>query len=133
MVLLVYSERCKYCSEIITYIQSHHALLSVVRFHNINTHGVPNGLTRVPTLVAENGISIVGGDIRNYLENLIPSDVESSSLGSRLTSTSIDGSVSFDNFFTTDSFGTSLAPPMTPELEEKIKKNVQDAYQSIKT
>ena len=132
MVLLIYSERCKYCNDIIMYVRSQPALLTLVRFHNVNTHGVPNGLTRVPTLISDDGTSVVGGDVKSYLEGLLPVNIESAILGSEISSTYLDGSVDFNNFFTNDSFGASLAPPMTPELEEKIKRNVQDAYQTVK-
>ncbi len=132
MVLLIYSERCKYCNELIMYIRSQPAFLTLIRFHNVNTSGVPNGLTRVPTLITDDGVSVVGGDIRNYLEGLLPTNIESANIGLGISSTHLDGTMDFDNFFTNDAFGASLAPPMTPELEEKIKRNVQDAYQNIK-
>lgn len=132
MVLLIYSERCKFCTELIMYIRSQPVFLTLVRFHNINTHGVPNGLTRVPTLITDDGGSIIGGDIKNYLDSLLPSNIESATLGNEIAATHLDGTVDFNKFFTNDSFGASLAPPMTPELEEKIKRNVQDAYQSVK-
>lgn len=132
MVLLIYSERCKYCNDLIMYIRSQPVFLTLVRFHNINTHGVPNGLTRVPTLITDDGGSIIGGDIKNYLDSLLPSNIESAVLGNEISATHLDGTVDFNNFFTNDSFGMSLAPPMTPELEEKIKRNVQDAYQTVK-
>lgn len=132
MVLLIYSERCKYCNELIMYIRSQPVFLTLIRFHNINTHGVPNGLTRVPTLITDDGVSVIGGDIKNYLDSLLPTTIESASLGGEIATTHLDGTVDFNNFFTNDSFGVSLAPPMTPELEEKIKRNVQDAYQTVK-
>lgn len=131
MTLLVYSENCKYCSEIISFIRSQAVLLTVVRFHNINKQGVPSGLTRVPALITDDGATIIGGDVRNYLESLIPTNIESSNLGSRLHSYNLDGTLE-DSIFSINSFGTSLAPPMTKDLEDKINKNVQDAYQNIK-
>ncbi len=131
MTLLIYSENCKYCSEIIDFIKSNSILLNMLRFHNINKQGVPSGLTRVPALITPEGATVIGGDVKNYLDSLIPVNIESSTLGTRLTVTSLDGSMS-DDMFKLDMYGKSLAPPMTRELEEKISKNVQDAYQNIK-
>lgn len=131
MTLLVYSENCKYCTDIITFIRSQAVLLSIVRFHNINKQGVPSGLTRVPALISDDGATIIGADVRNYLESLLPSTIESSSLGSKLNSYNLDGTIE-NSIFSINSFGNSLAPPMTKDLEDKISKNVQDAYQNIK-
>lgn len=131
MALLVYSENCKYCGEVIEYIKSQSVLLNTVRFHNINKQGVPNGLTRVPALITSDGATIIGGDVKHYLESLIPVNIESQSIGSRVTISSLDGSLS-DDIFKIDMYGKSLAPPMTKDLEEKISRSVQDAYQNIK-
>ena len=131
MSLLVYSENCKYCREIITYIQSQGALLNAVRFHNINKQGVPNGLTRVPTLITSDGATVVGGDVKNYLDSLLPVNIESTNIGSRVFASSLDGSMS-DDLFRIDSYGKPLSPTLTKDLEEKINRNVQDAYQNIK-
>lgn len=131
MTLLVYSENCKYCSDVISFIKSQAVLLNAVRFHNINRQGVPNGLTRVPALITSDGATVVGGDVKNYLESLLPVNIESTNLGSRVTVSSLDGSYS-DDMFKLDSYGKTLAPPMTKDLEEKISRSVQDAYQNIK-
>jgi glutaredoxin-related protein len=133
MVLLVYSQNCSYSAKIIEYIRSQQVLLNIVRFHNINTSGVPNGLTRVPAIITKDGATIIGGDVKTYLENLIPNNIESTNIvGGKLSTYSLDGSSGdmrgISNF---DSFGHSLSPPMTKELEEKIGRNVQDAYQTM--
>ncbi len=131
MALLIYSEKCKYCSDIIMYIQSQGALLNMVRFHNINKQGVPNGLTRVPALITSDGATIIGGDVKNYLESMLPVNIESKNIGSRVTTSAIDGSLA-DDLFRLDSYGKPLSPVLTKDLEEKINRNVQDAYQNIK-
>lgn len=131
MTLLVYSENCKYCGELIAFIRSQTVLLNLVRFHNINKQGVPNGLTRVPALITTDGATVIGGEVKNYLESLLPTTIESTNLNSRVVTSSLDGT-SGDNYFKFDSHGASLAPPMTKDLEEKINRNVQDAYQNIK-
>ncbi len=125
MPVLVYSsQKCDHCKTILEFMQSQPALLTLVKLHNITTHGVPKGITRVPTLITDDGKVLVGGEVRNYLEELIPFEVEYTTLGSKLALES--------DMFTLDMYGSSLAPPMTPALEEKISRSVQDAYQNIK-
>lgn len=125
MPVLIYSpQKCEHCKSIIEFIQSQPALLSVVKLHNIVTHGVPKGVTRVPTLITDDGKVLVGGDVKNFLEELIPFEVEYSQLGSQFQFES--------EMFNIDMYGKSLAPPMTSDLEQKISRSVQDAYQSIK-
>ena len=132
MVLLVYSQNCVYSAKIIEFIRSQQVLLNIVRFHNINTNGVPNGLTRVPAIVTKEGATIIGGDVKTYLESLLPSTIDSTNIiGGKLGAYSIDGSSADGGIFSLDSFGKTLSPPMTKELEEKIGRNVQDAYQTI--
>ena len=125
MPVLVYAgQKCDYCKTILEFMQSQPVLLSLVKLHNINTHGVPKGITRVPTLITDEGKVLVGGEVRSCLEEMIPFEVEYTTLGSKLA---LD-----TDMFTLDMYGSSLAPPMTPALEEKIAQSVQDAYQNIK-
>lgn len=134
MVLLVYSQNCVHSSKIIEYIRSQQVLLNIVRFHNINKNGVPNGLTRVPAIITKDGATIIGGDVKTYLESLLPATIDSTNIiGGKLGAYSIDGSANNGDIFSIDSFGTTLAPTMTKELEEKIGRNVQDAYQTMNT
>ena len=126
MPALVYSPtKCEHCASIIAFITSQPALLSVVKLHNIQTHGVPKGVTRVPTLITDDGKVLVGMDVKKFLEDMIPFDVEYTQLGSRL-------GLGDDDMFDLDMYGQTLAPPMTSALEEKISRSVQDAYQTIK-
>lgn len=125
MPVLVYAgQKCDHCKSILEFMQSQPVLLSLVKLHNINTHGVPKGITRVPTLITDEGKVLVGGEVRSCLEEMIPFEVEYTTLGSKLA---LD-----TDMFTLDMYGSSLAPPMTPALEEKIAQSVQDAYQNIK-
>ena len=39
----------------------------------------------------------------------------------------LDGSEEPDDMFSLDNYGASLAPPMTPELQARISRKVQDA------
>jgi hypothetical protein len=132
MATLVYSDRCQYSAQILKDIQSNPALLHIVRFHNVTTHGVPSKqITRVPTLVTNDGKILVGQEVRAWLQSMLPvPEVEGADYGP--ATTMIDGSDNpTEGMFDFDSYGASLAPPMTPELEKKISQKVQDAYASI--
>lgn len=132
MVVLVYSDNCNHCVDTINFIRSNPSLGQLVRYHNVNKNGAPKGVTRVPTLITDEGKLLVGGEVKNYLESLLPNTIESTNFGSKMSACAIDGSADCDDMFALDSYGTSLAPVMTRDLEDKINRSVQDAYQSIK-
>jgi hypothetical protein len=46
---------------------------------------------------------------------------------------SIDGKEDTDDAFNLDNYGVSLQPAMTKELEERINRSVNDAYNNIKS
>lgn len=127
MALLVYSENCKWSQEILMYIKTQPALLEIVRFWNVNAQGIPsNKITRVPTLVTNDGKMCIGKEVKAWLESMVPCDFESwcSATGcSNLDGTDDPG------FFEVDRYGESLQPRITPELEARIGGDVQDAYQ----
>jgi hypothetical protein len=127
MALLVYSEKCKWSQEILVYVKTQPALLEIVRFWNVNTQGVPSQkITRVPTLVTNDGKMCVGKEVKAWLESMVPCDFQSWESGS--TGAHLDGTPG-SGFFDLDRMGESLQPRLTPELESKINGNVQDAYQ----
>jgi hypothetical protein len=133
MATLVYSDRCPYSNQVIQEIRENPALIHVVRFHNVTTHGVPSKhITRVPTLITNDGRLIVGNDVRQWIESLRPQETVEEYDQSGLATSMLDESDSHDsgNFFDIDNFHRTLAPPMTRDLEERINKKVSDAYQS---
>ena len=113
--------------EILLYIKTQPALLEIVRFWNVNTQGVPSAkITRVPTLVTNDGKMCVGKEVKAWLESMVPCDFECWDSGGICSN--LDGSDE-PGFFEIDRYGESLQPRITPELEERIGGNVQDAYQ----
>lgn len=74
MSLLIYSPRCAHSLDIIDYIQKNKTFKQMVKFHNINTQGIPqkyaNSITRVPTLLTQNGKILVGNEIKAWLNLL---------------------------------------------------------------
>jgi hypothetical protein len=126
MALLVYSEKCKFCADIITFIKTQPTLLEIVRFHNISTQGVPSKrITRVPTLVTNDGIMKVGSEVKNWLESMLPNDFESWD-GTGNLCCNLDGTEN-SGMFDLEKYGSSLQPAMTPELEAKISMKIEDA------
>ena len=89
-----------------------------------------NKITRVPTLLTKNGKLLVGNEIKNWLESLLPvQEIEMCGFGS-CDMTSLEESENNKQMFGLDNYGMSLQPSMTPELEEKINRSVNDAYNS---
>lgn len=129
MSLLIYSPRCKYSMEVIEYIHQHQQLKQLVQFHNINTQGIPpayrNKIARVPTMLTKNGKILVGSEIKNWLTSLLPNK-ELSNWGFKggCSMTTLDDEDNDAELFALDSYGQSLQPAMTKELEEKINRDV---------
>lgn len=127
MALLVYSDKCKWSMEIIQYIKSEPALVEIVRFHNITTNGVPSKkITKVPTLVTNDGVMKVGGEVKTWLASMLPVELESWENTAGFVS-NLDGT-DMPGMFDLDRYGEPLQPTLTPELEAKIAMSVTDAY-----
>jgi hypothetical protein len=132
MALLVYSDKCRFSSQIIEYIKTHPSLNEIIRYHNITTLGVPSKkITMVPTLVTNEGVMKVGGDIKPWLESMIPCEFDAWNASTGLCS-SIDGTEEA-SLFEFDNFGQQLQPEITPDIEEKISSNVTDAMAKLRT
>jgi hypothetical protein len=128
MALLVYSDKCKFSQEIIGFIKTQPALVEIVRFHNVTTNGVPSKkITRVPTLVTNEGNMCVGAEVKAWLVSMVPTDFESWDCTGGLC-TNLDGTENA-SLFEIEKYGESLQPIITPELETKISMNITEAYQ----
>ncbi len=139
MSLLIYSPRCKHSMDIIEYIKSQAQLKQLVQFHNVNTQGIPrnfqNKIKRVPTMLTKNGKILVGNEIKNWLDSLLPKkEIEHGGFGDVCSMSSIDGNERDTSLFYLDNYGQSLQPAMTKELEEKISRDVSkgEAYTDLK-
>lgn len=140
MSLLIYSPRCKFSMEVIEYVNQHHQLKQLVQYHNINTQGIPasykSKITRVPTMLTQNGKILVGQEIKNWLESLLPTKEIQHSLtgGMGCSFSNLDGKGDNAHMFSLDDYGKSLQPPMTKELEDKISQDVSkgNAYTELK-
>ena len=135
--VLIFSPQCNHCQEIIHFIQQNKTLASMVKYHNVNTQGIPEKykthITRVPTMLTNDSKILVGKEIKSWLSSLLPSNVEQHSLGCSFGTCSLDNTdEDSGDMFALDNYGQSLSPVMTPELQAKINKKVQDAYDSFK-
>lgn len=127
MALLVYSDKCRYCLETMSYIKTQPSLLQILRFHNVSTHGVPSGkITRVPSLVTNEGKLYEGADVRDWLESMIPMDIVSFS-DTKFAITNLDDMEGTSSMFDLDMYGVPLQPHLTPDLKKKIEKKVNDS------
>lgn len=126
--------------DVVDYINKHQQLKQLVHYHNVNTQGIPpnyqNKINRVPTMLTKNGKILVGNEIKNWLDSLLPAkEVTHSSIGAfGCSMTSLDDDVPQTDLFSLDDYGRSLQPPMTKELEEKISREVSKgvAYTDLK-
>lgn len=135
--LLVYSDKCSHCKDVISYVNSNPQLTQIVRYHNVNTLGIPpqyqKQITRVPTLLTKNSKILVGKEIKQWLSSLLPVEFTSCSLGGvGFGSTSLDGAEEDGDMFCLDNYGQSLQPAITPELQARISQSVNDAFSSNK-
>ena len=87
-------------------------------------------------MLTKNGKILVGNEIKNWLDSLLPAkEVTHSSIGAfGCSMTSLDGDAPQTDLFSLDDYGRSLQPPMTKELEEKISREVSKgvAYTDLK-
>jgi len=138
MALLIYSTKCKHSMEMLTYVTETPQLKQIVRLHDVNQLGIPHQyagkITRVPTLLTQNGKMLVGSEVKQWLTSLLPAQelMTCDVYGRCKGMSSLDGADS-DDFFDLGNYGQSLQPAMTPELQAKISKSVSEAYDTIKT
>jgi hypothetical protein len=130
--VLIMSERCQYCMEVVQFIKEHPVLIPMIRVHEITREGVPDGITRVPAVFTASGEKHVGLEVLRWLESMIPTSFEGVCSGTHMCSNFDEPADDIGDHFPLDAYGISLAPPMSKELKEKIDKSVNEAYSDIK-
>jgi len=137
MSLLIYSPKCSHSLEVIKFIDANPQLRQLVHYHNVSELGIPDRyrqkITRVPTMLTKNGKLLVGNEIKAWLESLLPSKngVQPLDIVGKCNLFNLDGDDD-NGMFAIEDYGQSLQPALTPEIEERIKRNVSDAYNQIK-
>lgn len=141
MSLLIFSPKCQHSRELIDFIKARPQLQQLVHYHNINQRGIPpeyrNKISRVPTMLTKNGKILVGAEIKAWLMSLLPSEevnhMDIGGFSCSMTSLENDDVVNDGvGIFEMEQYGSALMPAMTPELEAKINKSVNEAYNQIK-
>ena len=132
MALLIYSPKCKYSTEILTFIDNTPSLKNLVSYHDISVQGIPPAyrqkITRVPTMITKNGKFLVGSEVKQWLTSIIPDTWVSADLGGGIGVASLADNSGGGDYFELDSYGQSLQPAITPELEAKINQDVKQAH-----
>lgn len=132
--VMIVSERCPYCAEVVNFIKDHPVLIPMVKIHIIDREGVPDGVKRVPMVVTASGEKHVGIEVLRWLESMIPTSFEGvcGASASGMCSNFDEPPDEIGDNFPLDAYGISLAPPLSKELKEKIERSVNDAYSDIK-
>ena len=130
--MLIFSEKCPYCIEVLNFIKDHPVLIPMIKTHNINRQGVPDGIKRVPIIVTSAGEKHVGVEVLRWLEAMIPTNFEGGWCSSCSTATFDEPFDEIGDSFPLDAYGISLAPPLTKDLQNKIERPVTEAYNDIK-
>jgi hypothetical protein len=95
--ILLFSPKCQHSIQLLQYLNANPQLKQIVQLHDVTVHGIPPAyaqrITRVPTLLTKNNKLLVGGDVRDWLDSLLPNSITNCELGGKGCSySSIDGS-----------------------------------------
>ena len=129
--ILVYSPKCNHCNDIIRFVQDNSVLQSMVQYHNVNTQGIPSDkVTRVPTMITKNGKFLVGQEIKAWLGSLLPQEITNCCIGGNTYGGCDleDPDGDSGDLFNLNSYGQSLQPVITKELQDKINRKVTEAF-----
>jgi predicted thioredoxin/glutaredoxin len=127
MATLIYSDQCINCYELIEYIKTKPALHTIVKYHHIN-EGVPNGVTKVPSLITSDGNLYVGNQVKTYLQSLIPNKIEKFQYG-KISSKRLDNQNLGGKYFSVRNYGNNI---INPDPDERVNIPVNDALASLK-
>jgi hypothetical protein len=76
-------------------------------------------------MLTKNGKILVGTEIKNWLDSLLPNkEITNWGFGGGCSMSTLDGDENDSEIFSLESYGQSLQPAMTRELEEKISRDV---------
>jgi len=129
MAMLVYSDKCKHCYDLIEFIKTKPALHSIVTYQHVHD-GVPPGVSKVPSLVTSSGQIYVGKDVKEYLYSLVPNKIERFGF-SKTNPTRLDHQPS-GKLSPLSSIGKNNQAVMTRQLEQKISQSVTEGLQNLK-
>lgn len=130
--LLLYSKKCENCLNLLAIIQKNMKILQpLISFHDVNTRPIPPQIRAkiksVPTLITQDGRIMVGRETFEWVKSMLPQE-EVGGLGSTEGMQDLDDSSGGGDMFGLDSYGASLKPHVSKEVEERINKDVSAAY-----
>ena len=72
----------------------------------------------------------MGSEVLQWFYSLLPSEISQCDIsgGCNFSICNIEDESAEDNLFNLNNYGQSLQPVMTPDLEAKISRNVNDAF-----
>lgn len=118
MATLIYSDKCNNCYDVVEFIKTEPSLHSVVSYHHVQ-EGIPDGITKVPSLITANGELYVGRrKIEDFLKSLVPKPALSGFKPSP--------------HFKLSEFGRNQKPVMTEEFKRRTEMSIEDAIASLK-
>jgi hypothetical protein len=88
-------------------------------------------------MLTKNGKVLVGSEIKAWLMSLLPNEEvffdDIGGFSCSMTSLENDDEVrNGGGIFDMENYGSTLQPPMTPDLQAKISRSVNEAYNQIK-
>ena len=135
MALLLFSNKCQHSADVLKILDKQPAVRSMINLHDVSIHGLPRQLKgrvhSVPTVITKQGEIKVGKEVSTWIYSLIPPpEISQCPLGSGMCGMAGfgDSEEVEDNLFELNSYGQSLQPHMTPELQDRISRNVTDAF-----
>jgi hypothetical protein len=138
MALLIHSNRCLICRDILTWLQENKQVAQIIRLHDVNVKGIPpqykNKIKVVPSLLTQNGKFLVGSEVKAWLKSMAPTkELDNFCFGSKCNVYGLDEDEDGDDIFCIDNYGQSIQPPITKELDERINATVMDNYQKAQS
>tara|TARA_R110002074_G_scaffold276009_3_gene447425 strand:- start:554 stop:949 length:396 start_codon:yes stop_codon:yes gene_type:complete len=126
--------RCKHCTKLLDIVDKNKALQSVLTFHDVNKGPIPPQLkpyiTTVPSMFTKDQKVLTGKEIFDWVGTMIkPKDDGFTGWDSGFGA-GLDGDDGDGGLFDLDGYGVALKPEISEDLQSRIDKDVNDAYNS---
>tara|TARA_R110002073_G_scaffold40478_1_gene114667 strand:- start:401 stop:829 length:429 start_codon:yes stop_codon:yes gene_type:complete len=138
MALLIHSDRCSICRDIVSWLQENKQVAQIIRLHDVNVNGIPqkykNKIKVVPSLLTQNGKFLTGSEVKAWLKSMAPTkELANFGFGGRGNMHGLDDDDDDEDIFSIENYGQSIQPAITKELDERINAAVMDNYQKVQS
>lgn len=138
MALLIHSNRCPICRDLLSWLNSNKRVAQIIRLHDVNVKGIPpqykSKIKVVPTLLTQSGKMLTGGEVKAWLISMNPDNtITNHCFGSKCTVYGLSEEDDGDDIFNLDNYGQSIQPAITPEINARINGAVMDNYQKMQS